>query len=66
MTFSMVNLVGFLFEAQIKMLLTNTKNKSLNVPGSVPVVSMGTKCIVSNLHRKYEFNTTEDKEVIEV
>ena len=28
------------------------------------VVARGTKCIVSNLHSKYELNMTKDKEVL--
>ena len=28
------------------------------------MVAMGTKCIVSNLHWKYELNMTKDKEVL--
>ena len=43
---------------------TNSTKNNLKQGSDFTVVAMGTKCIVSNLHWKYELNMTEDKEVL--
>ena len=42
---------------------TNSK-ENLKQGSDFTVVAMGTKCIVSNLHWKYELNMTKVKEVL--